>query len=133
MGFSYIAGGSTKDDVRLLIGDVDDSAAEDVRLEDEDISRLIALEGGVRRSAAAAADVLAAKFSRKAEGSAGPDRITVTTRAQELRATAARLRTSAAMTAGVTVGGVSKAAKQAAEEDTDRVEPAFKVGMMDNP
>jgi len=132
MTFSYTAGGGTKDDVRLLIGDVDANASEELRLEDEDIDRLIVLEGGIRRSAASAADVLSAKFARKAEGSAGPDRITVTSRAAELRATATRLRSGAAGLAIPTAGGLSKTSKQTAEQNTDRVSPAFKTGMLDN-
>ena len=118
MTFSYEAGATPRDDVRLLIGDVDPHAMVDLRLEDEDIQRLIQLEGDTRRAAAMAAEVLAAKFARKAEGSVGPDVIRPSNRAQELRATAARLRSSAAAAAVPTSGGGA--------------DPAFRRNMLDH-
>lgn len=134
MTMNYTPGGGAKDDVRLLIGDTNTEALFDSRLEDEDIERLLVLEGGVRRSAARAADILAAKFARKAESTAiGQDRNVVSTRAAELRATARELRQSAAAEAIPTAGGITQSSKDSAETNTDRVAPAFRRGMLDNP
>jgi hypothetical protein len=132
MTFSYTAGGSDRDDVRLLIGDIDSEAMENARLEDEDIDRLLVLQPNVRLAAADAADILAAKFTRLMEGSSSgpsPSR----TRAQELRATASRLRASPAGTAVPTAGGLTISSKQTRAADTDRVQPAFRRGLMDHP
>jgi hypothetical protein len=134
---SYTPGASARDDVRLLIGDTDETVAPDVRLEDEDIDRLLVLTtgsaspgtSGIRRSAAEAADALAAKFARKAEG--GP--LSSTSRAQELRATARNLRASAVSAAAPSAGGISIASKADADADTDRVAPAFRKGMLSSP
>lgn len=132
--FSYIPGGGRLHDVRLLIGDTDAQALLDSRLEDEDIDRLLTIEGGVRRSAARAADILAAKFARKAEQTAvGSDRNVISTRASELRATARELRQSALAEAIPSAGGISRSSKVAAAADTDRIEPPFRIGMLDNP
>lgn len=125
--------------VRLLIGDTDPQATADVRLEDEEITRLLELScgsvtpgvAGLNRVAADAADVLAAKFARKAEGSFGPNRVAPSNRAQELRATAARLRNRAAEGAGIFAGGVSRADKAARAANPDRPEQPFRAGQMD--
>ena len=141
MTFSYFAGSTARDDVRLLVGDVDQFASGEVRLEDEDIDRLLILfagtaspgVGGIRRVAAEAADILAAKFARKAEGSTGPRSISASSRSAELRATARQLRQGAGTFAVPTAGGISVAEKDTAEDDTDRVAPAFRKGMLDHP
>lgn len=142
MGFEYSPGASAKDDVRMLIGDTDDSVNADLRLEDEEIARFLELNtsspaspgrSGLFRSAAEAADALAAKFARKAEGSSGPNRIAPSSRAQELRATANRLRTRSNEGAGMYAGGTSVSDKAAAAADTDRVQPSFTTGQFDNP
>lgn len=132
MSFTYTAGGGKRDDVRLLIGDVDDQALPDLRLENEDIDRLIVLLGSLSESAAAAAEALAAKFARKAEGSAGPSVIRPSSRALELRMVASRIRAQGAGIARPSAGGISTADKAAAAGDTDRPEPPFRAGMMDN-
>lgn len=140
MSFEYNPGATAKDRVRMLIGDTDELAQTDVRLEDEEINDLLEMAtgttnpgiSGIRRAAADAADILAAKFARKPEGSSSgpsPSR----TRAEELRATAARLRSSAAGFAVPSAGGISRAAKAVAEANTDRVPQPFKKGMLDTP
>jgi len=129
--FSYTPGGGPKDDVRLFIGDTDPNAAEDARLEDADINRLITLHGSLRYAAAGAARALAAKFARKFEGSSGgpgPSR----TRAQDLMAIAARLEASSVGGAVPFAGGLRQSEKATAAADTDRTQPAFSRGMLDN-
>lgn len=141
MTFTYNAGASARDDIRLLVGDTDSTAAAELRLEDEEIDRLTTIETGseaptessaLYRAAAASAEALATKFARKAEGSPGPDRIQPTSRAAELRATAARYRARGSRAGTPVVGGVSAASNALLRADTDRVASPFRMGMMDN-
>jgi len=141
MTFTYTAGAGAKDDVRLLIGDTDVNAKEDLRLEDEEIERLVYFETGsdapsdsasLYRAAAAAAEALAIKFARKAEGSTGPDRVQPTSRAAEMRATASRYRARGGRVGAAYAGGISKADNLTLTTDPDRIGSPFSMGMMDN-
>jgi hypothetical protein len=140
MSFSYNPGATAKDRVRFLIGDTDENAATDVRLEDEEINDALEMAtsttepsvSGTRRAAADCADALAAKFARKPEGSGSgpqPNR----SRAQELRTTASRLRTESQAGAIPFAGGISVAEKAAVAANPDRTADSFRVGMLDNP
>jgi hypothetical protein len=130
--FSYDPGsGEHLHRIRSRIGDTDPFAAPDLRLEDEEILDFLATEGGLLRAASAAAEALAAKFSRKAEGSQGPERIVPSDRANHLRRTAAQLRSAAAAACLPSAGGLSVTSKQGAEANTDRVGPAFRRGQWD--
>ena len=125
MTFTYTPGGETDlDRIRIRIGDTDRHAVEDLRLEDEEIEDFLATEGGFFRAAAASAEALAAKFSRKAEGSQGPDRIVPSDRANHLRRIAAQLRSAAAAACIPVAGGTSR---------TTGEEPAFRRGLFDYP
>lgn len=124
MALTYNPGASDKDDVRLLIGDVDDTVNENARLEDADITRLLVLEGAVYRAAAMAADILAAKFARLGEGNQAPNN-PASSRAAELRATAARLRSQSASEGAP----VPTSPRHTSGEDRP---PSFRIGMMDN-
>lgn len=135
MTMTYTPGsGTQKDDVRFLTGDTRVDAPEDVRLEDEEITRLATLFGGNTFGIAAeAASALAAKFARKAEGAVGPERIQPMSRAAELRATAAHLRSRAAAQALPSAGGISVSDNDTADADTDRSKPAFTRALLDHP
>ena len=119
--------------IRLRIGDTDPFASADLRIEDEEIVDFLDTEGSVIRAAAAAAEALAAKFARKAEGSQGPDRIVPSDRANHLRRIAAQLRTAASAACVPSAGGISIAAKDQNATDSDRTTPAFRRGQMDHP
>jgi len=131
--FTYNPGSASLDDVRMLIGDTNPQADERLRLEDEEIARFLELEGSLYLGAAAAAEALAAKFAREPEGSVGPNTIRPSSRSDQLRAVAGRLRARAGRAALSFAGGISKAQKETAESNTDRIKPAFTRGMMDNP
>lgn len=135
MTFTYTPGsGTSKDSVRLLVGDTRVDVSEDMRLEDEEIESLFTLFGtNVLRVAAEAADALAAKFARKAEGAVGPERIQPMSRAAEMRATATRLRSKASAHAIPVAGGISVSGKAAAAGDTDRSAPSFTRDLLDHP
>jgi hypothetical protein len=136
--------------VRLLIGDNEfangvPTAAEDLRLEDEDIDALIRLSttldpAGVAAdaqpqliylAAAEAGDALRAKFLRKAEGSVGPQRIQPTSRAQELANLVSQYRNRAKRGGSPVAPSTSIASNVSMNSDTDRNGSWARMGMMD--
>jgi hypothetical protein len=134
LAFTYRPGSrTTLNRIRVRIGDTDAYASADLRLEDEEIADFLLSEGGLLRAAAAAAEALAAKFARKAEGSQGPDRIVPSDRANHLRRIAAQLRSAASAACVPSAGGISIAAKDRAASNPGRTAPAFRRGQMDHP
>jgi hypothetical protein len=133
MSFTYTPGeATTLNDIRFLIGDTDPLAMLDLRLEDEEIARIIALRGAnVYRAAAAAARQLAGKFGRKPEGTQGNERIVPTDRATHMRRLAKELEALADSGCSPAAGGLSIAQKETSAANTDLPEPAFKRGMLD--
>lgn len=133
MAFTYRSGSRTAlNRIRVRIGDTDQFASADLRLEDEEITDFVVTEGGFMRAAAAAAEALAAKFARKAEGSQGPDRIVPSDRANHLRRIAAQLRSAASAACVPSAGGISVAAKDANAANPDHATPAFRRGLLDH-
>lgn len=134
MSWSYTPGGSTNlDEIRLLIGDTVSTAKESERLEDEEINRFLAREGSVTRAALASARALHAKIARRAtDRTIGSTRLIWAQRAGALRDLIADLSTAAPVLATPFVGGTSVADRAATEANTDRVRPAFAVGMLDS-
>jgi hypothetical protein len=133
LAFSYDAGGdSDKDTVRLLIGDTDPEVAAQQRLEDEEITRLVAIHGSYQAAAPHAADALAAKFSRlvtkKGMGQASLE----WDRFNFLRTLAKDLRRSLALSAVPFAGGLSKSRRDTNRQNTDLVQPKFERGMLDH-
>jgi len=126
--------------IRLALGDDNDAAPEDLRLEDEAYAALILLETGTSSPTGAAVysaivacgSALRAKFLRKAEGSPGPDRVQPTSRAQELANLITHYRTKAKSGAAPIAGGMSVAENVALASDADRVGSFARMGMMDN-
>jgi hypothetical protein len=134
LAFTYRPGSrTTLNRIRVRIADTDQFASPDLRLEDEEISDFVLTEGGFMRAAAAAAEALAAKFARKAEGNQGPDRIVPSDRANHLRRIAAQLRSAASAACLPTAGGISIAVKDANTTNPDRATPAFRRGLLDHP
>ena len=139
MSLTYTPGDTARDDVRLYIQDKHPEALVDCRLEDEEIDRIIILRtgsstpgpSGIRLAAADALDALANLYAKKP--SVGADKVTFDTRAQELRAGAARLRAEAAKGAVHFAGGTSVADNEARASDTDRPTSTFRQGQFDNP
>lgn len=137
MTFTYTAG--TANDltrIRLRIGDTDSSVAAQLRLEDEEIADLLITEGSFRRSAAAAAEALAAKYARKAtEKSVGSASVSYSERFKQLMDLAKALRSGAALagTSSVYTGGVLRSELDESRADTTLVQPAFRRDQFDNP
>jgi len=119
-----------RDRVRTYIGDTD---TNDQLLSDEQIIYALDEEATVRAASALAAEWIAALFSRKADKSVGDLSISYSQRAAQYMALAARLRGRSARVVLPYFGGISKTTKDTREDDTDRVEPAFTVDMLDNP
>jgi hypothetical protein len=131
MTFTYSPGGGSKDDIRFDIGDTDEAAPPPLRLEDEEIQRVLQRFPG--RPRVMCIQALIAKFARQPEGSVGPNVIRPSNRANELRKLLADWMRIEGATAVPSAGGISVSDQEAAAADTDRVPPSFTVGMQDNP
>lgn len=123
MSFSYTPGGGSRDRIRFWSGDTNSDAIQRLRLENEEIDDALVMEPNELLAGATCCDALAAKFAREPEGSAGPHSIRPSSRASELRTTAARLRQRAAGQAGIFAGGL-------ASDDNPR---AFEPGKLSHP
>ena len=119
-----------REQVRTYIGDTDSA---DPLLSYEQIALALTDGGSVRGAAALAAEWIAASFSRRADKSEGDLSISYSQTSKQYLDLANRLRTDSNRIALPYFGGISQAAKEAREADTDRVEPAFTVDMLDNP
>ena len=119
-----------RDKIRTYIGDTDST---DPLLSDEQITYAYNEEGTVKGAAALAAEWIAIYFARQADKSVGDLSITYSNRAAQYKALAASLGSKSVKFCLPYFGGISETAKETREDDTDRVEPAFKVDMLDNP
>lgn len=134
MTFTYTPGSTTSATrVRLLVGDTDPTAPLQERLEDEEITDLLAIYGGYRAAAAGAAEALAGKFARSATNKKLGQAELAWKRFDQLSSLAKSLRSTVSLAAIPFAGGISIAQKQTLEQDTDRVTPSFQKGMLDNP
>lgn len=118
--------------VRFLIGDTD---TNDQLLQDDEISFAIIRRTSVNGAAAMCAGSIAAKFSRLADTTVGPESVRLSQKAAQFRALAADLEGKDDSTGGAFpfVGGTSIGNKQGYESDTDRVKPSFTKTMTDYP
>jgi len=127
----YSGSTSNTDRLRLLVGDTSTSSAGEL-LSTGEATFFISQFGSVRAAAPHAANAIAAYFATKAaDKSVGDLSIAYSRRAAEYRETAKRLERLSVVTAIPYAGGISRSDKDALEEDTDRVEPAFSIGMHD--
>lgn len=129
---------STRDEVRLLLGDIDNLA--DATLSDEEIAYFLAMNQTIRAAAVAGAMALAARWGALADMKTVDGMTLQRTTAENYRKLAAAL---AAGTAGGTtsdgggggprvfVGGKSVSAKDAQRDDPDAVQPYFRRGMQE--
>lgn len=116
--------------VRLLCGDTD---TNNQLIQDEEIDFLLSENSGVYFAAAAACEAIAAKLADEADQKTGKIATWLTKRVDKFLEMAKRLREVASRTLGRPyAGGISISDKEDQEADTDRVVPAFKVGIMDN-
>lgn len=127
---------SSKDEVRFLIGDTDDS---DHQLEDEEIDYLVTTYGDATVAALAGARALASKYSRLSISAkaVGDLKIDYRSKAAEYRELVKTLKDASGsgstvrpipQATGITISGV-----ETARENEDRVQEEFAVGMDDIP
>ena len=135
MTWTYTPGGATdQDDIRSALGDTESSAPTSERLEDEEIARFLTLYGSAPAATVAAAKALMAKLSRRAtEKSVGGLQLVYAQRIEGLQYLIGQLTTAASGLAMPYCGGISQGTVAAVEADADRVQPAFRRGMLDNP
>jgi len=134
MTFTYTPGSTTNATrVRLLVGDTDPTAPLQERLEDEEITDLLAIYEGYRAAAAGGAEALAAKFARAATSKKLGQAELAWERFKQLTSLAKSLRSTVSLAAVPFAGGISVSQKTSLVQDTDRVTPSFQKGMMDNP
>ncbi len=119
-----------KDAVRLEIGDTD---INNQLLQDEEIEYFLSVEGSVLAASIAAAESIAAKFSRGFNQRVGDLSADKSKLADQYRKLAEDLRRRAAINSGAPVApALSESEKQAYREDTDRNQPIFSIGMNDD-
>ena len=127
---------SNKDVVRFLCGDVDDG---DPQVSDEEIAFALTDEGNVYAAAAVICEHLSARWAREASrsinaGAGLSTSINLSERSKAYAQKAKDLRVRASTSAGmVYAGGISQSDKEANQDDTNLVPPAFFKGMFDNP
>jgi hypothetical protein len=135
MTWSYSGNPSTsaKDEVRFLVGDTDTT---EQLVQDEEINYALAEQPNTRLAAANVADSIGAKFSRKTDVRLGDYTVSYNKLASGFFTLANQLRNSSKNNAGIIAipyaGGISQTEIDTSEQDTDLVQPKFKVDMMTN-
>lgn len=134
MTWSYVAGYVAKSpmmQVRLIIGD---TVCEAPQLQDEEINLYLSLRSSIWGAAAECCRTLSSQYSRSADLRAGDSE-----RKFSQMATAYALRAqqfdakAAASGAGLPYcGGISQPDKETQQQDPDRVNPQFALGMFDS-
>ncbi len=121
---------SPLDHVRLLVGD---TVCADAYLKDDEILFLIEEEGSAEFAAARAAEVIAAKLSRKVDTKTGGVSKSLSQIAKAYLELAKSLRARAVELVAPVVTGISIAEKHEDASDTALVQPFFRRDQMDNP
>lgn len=135
MSFSYSGnpGASDLDQVRFLIQDTDSTDAE---FTNEEINSVLS-SLSAPQAAISLVDRLIAKYARKASNKkVGDLSIDYSQRIDALKALKKALQndvTLGNMSGAIYAGGISKDDKDTDLDDTDLVQPAFRIGMHDNP
>jgi hypothetical protein len=133
MSFSYDPTlSSDLDKVRLYLGDTTESSP---LYTDEEITALLEIENGALLTAASLADSLAAKYSRSVSFSVEGLSISNSTKTENYRTLAQRLRAQAGDSVGSLgtpiLGGISYSTMDGVEMDADRVRSRARIGMTD--
>lgn len=125
--FSNNPANSNRDLVRILI---DDTTG---KLSDETIGYFLTSEPSVWYAAAMCADLLAGQMAAKGSLTVGDLSVVSWLSAPQYRALAKQFRVRGSMAAVPYMGGRTESLKQSEASDSDRVAPAFTVGMHDDP
>lgn len=116
--------------VRLLCGDTQSGRQ---LLSDEEINVLTGLAAHIFGMAAVGCETIASKFAADADKEVGDLSITLSQKAEAYERRADRFRQQAGTLAIPLAGGISIAAKDTQEQDTDRVKPQVSRGQFVNP
>ena len=120
---------NAKDAVRLLIGDV---VSTDQQMQDEEIVYLGTQRGSIYGTAAECCRALSAKFSRSVDQQAGTSKVYYSQMAKAYSVKALEFDVKASYSAMPYAGGISLSDKMMQDLNTDRVQPQFTIGIMDN-
>ena len=120
---------SSLDQVRFLIGDTDTS---DQLISDEEILWSITNNGSAYAAAIQCCSAIIAS-GRLTDKRVGDLQIFKSQRVNQYQQLIAELKRRLATGAIPYAGGISKADKLGVVNDSDRVEPAFRIGLHDNP
>lgn len=118
--------GSDLDQVRFLIGDTD---TDDQQLTNEEIAYLLTIYPNPAGAALGAARGLFSKYARYCDQKTGDIDIKYSQRRDAYAALMLQLQLG--MAPVPYAGGISVSDKEIDEDDADRVDPAFSVGMME--
>ena len=122
---------SARDLVRHLVGDTDTT---DQQVTDEEIAWAVGAYATTYLAASATARAIAARYARKADKSVGDLSLSYSQLQRHYAELAADLDAKGNVSAGMPyAGGIGIADRDAQEADDDRVQPAFKIGVHDNP
>lgn len=130
---------ATEAQLRVML---DDPAGASELLSTAEYTVLLAIETTVYRAAALAARSIAAQFAEKVELAAGSVRIALQQKYNHYMTLADRYDfrgreggggDGAASGGGPKLTGISQDEMETERDDTDRVQPAFQMGQMDNP
>lgn len=116
--------------VRLLVGDTD---TNDQLVSDEEINWYVSQQTSVKLAAADVCEAISAKFARWTDASVDGVSESASQKSERYSARAKELKQDAYSLALPVFGGVTIAQQQQADQDTDKVQPSFKIGMNDNP
>ena len=121
--------------VRLLVGDTDD--ADQLSQDEEILFALSQANNNIYYSAAWVCRTIAAKFSRMVDTTLdGALSAKYSTRSKQYQQLAAQVEAQGKKTSGKSLGvfggGYSSSSMQVANEDPDRVKPAFGIDQFDN-
>lgn len=134
MVWSYVPAqlaASTKDQVRLLIGDV---LSTDPQMQDEEIVFAISNNSSIAGAAADCCTALASKFARSPDQKSAALQVNFSQLSKQYALMAVYYRNQAAIggSAMPYAGGISLTDKLNQEQNSDRVSPQFTIGMQDD-
>jgi hypothetical protein len=133
MTWTYLNGDpatSDRNKVRFLVGDTDE---DDQLLQDEEIDWLLTTQSDPDQAAVLAAEAIAAKFAREADTTNEGLSISKSQRSKSYRDLVKVLASRVSTRAEISVGGLVISEKEALDDDTDAVQPAFTRGQDDFP
>lgn len=120
---------STLDQVRFLVGDTD---GQDQLLSDEEILWTIGEQGSIYSAAALCCRAIIGS-GRLVDKKVGDLEISASQRATQYENLALALERRTSYVAMPYAGGISISDKQSVEDGTDRMRPAFTIGLHDHP